>query len=760
MQPYQCGLSQWMHDHSVSIVVGSVGCHNGCMTVTSDETPADVTPSQRHQWQDLADRIEAAQDEYYGQDAPTLSDAEYDQMMRDLIALEDAAPGLRTPDSPTQRVGQAAATRNQFPPVTHPSRLLSLDNVFSEAELMDWAARTQKVVGAPIERWLCELKIDGLACDLVYRDGRLVSAATRGDGRVGEDITPNVRTIKAIPGRLRGTPPAVVEVRGEVFFPVSAFEALNASLVEAGKAPFANARNAAAGSLRQKDPKVTAARPLSMICHGLGVHDGLEIETQSQAYELMAAWGLPVSPHSRVVTGQSEIADYVTWVGRHRHDQAIEHELDGVVVKVDSLAEQAALGTTSRAPRWAIAYKFPPEEVNTALLDIQVGVGRTGRVTPFAVMAPVRVAGSTVARATLHNASEVKRKGLLIGDIVVLRKAGDVIPEVVGPVVELRAGRATREFVMPTECPSCGSALRPEKEGDLDIRCPNAEHCPAQAAERLAALGARSALDIEALGWEAAVALTDPEAGRPSDADDTRQTPVLANEAGLFDLTAADLAQVMVWRAHGEDSAPVKELFFYTKGDAKTPSAPKETTNLMLRQIADAKDRPLWRVLNALSIRHVGPVAARALASRFGSMAAIRAASQEALTATDGVGAVIAAAIAEWFQVGWHADIVDRWVAAGVRMADEAPVKAEQTLAGLTLVVTGTLTGFTREEATQAIADRGGKAAGSVSRTTDFVVVGENAGSKADKAAALGVPVLDEAQFVAMLEGGPAVLRR
>jgi len=714
------------------------------MTETLTEL-VDPTPEQRHQWQSLVDRIVQAQDEYYGRDAPTLSDAEYDGLMRELIALEEALPGLRTPDSPTQRVGQAG--RNEFPPVTHPERMLSLDNVFSEAELMDWVARAQRTVtdaGREVTRWLCELKIDGLACDLVYRDGHLVSGATRGDGRVGEDITPNVRAIKAIPQRLRGANvPPLVEVRGEVFFPVADFDGLNALLVEAGKAPFANARNAAAGSLRQKDPRVTASRPLSMICHGLGVHDGVDVAVQSGAYGLMAGWGLPTSPYYKVVATPAEIADYVTWVGQHRHDPSILHELDGVVVKVDDLDDQAILGTTSRAPRWAIAYKFPPEEVNTELLDIKVGVGRTGRITPFAVMAPVRVAGSTVARATLHNAFEVKRKGVRIGDIVVLRKAGDVIPEVVGPVVELREGRETHEFVMPTTCPSCGAELRPEKEDDKDIRCPNSEHCPAQATERLAALGARGALDIEALGYEAAQALANPVDG----------SPVLPNEAGLFDLKVEDLADVKVWRTPSGGGEPTLEPFFFTKETDKKASAPTLTTLQMLREIEAAKDRPLWRVLNALSIRHVGPVAARALAARFGSMDAIRAASVDELTQTDGVGAVIAQSLSEWFEVPWHAHIVERWAAAGVRMAEDVAPAGEQPLAGLTLVVTGTLTGFSRDGATEAITSRGGKASSSVSKATSYVVVGENPGSKAAKAEALGVPILDEAQFVALLEG-------
>ena len=739
------------------------------MVDEAGSSPVDPGPGDYRRWQDLADTIVAAQEAYYGQDAPTLSDAEYDTLMRELAALEDRFPGLRTPDSPTQRVGQAVIT--DFAPVTHLERLLSLDNVFSEEELAAWIDRATRGLAGPAE-FLCELKIDGLACDLVYRDGRLVSAATRGDGRVGEDITPNVRTIKTVPQRLHGADvPPLLEVRGEVFFPVAAFEELNASLVEAGRPPFANPRNAAAGSLRQKDPSVTASRPLSMLLHGIGAHEGLTLSRQSEAYERLAAWGLPTSSHCRVVHSPAEVFEYVAWVGQHRHD--MEHELDGAVVKIDRLADQAVLGATSRAPRWAIAYKFPPEEVNTRLLDIQVGVGRTGRVTPFGVMAPVRVAGSTVERATLHNAWEVKRKGVLIGDVVVLRKAGDVIPEIVGPVVALREGREheLRPFVMPETCPSCGTALRPEKESDKDIRCPNARSCPAQLRERVGALAARSALDVEALGWEAAIALTDPEFGRPAWADDPvggvpRRRPVLAGEAGLFDLTVDDLAGVQVWRrpvvrdAAGETGRGewVQEPFFWTKPTDKEPSKPKETTQTMLRELEAAKDRPLWRVLVALSIRHVGPTAARALASRFGSLAAIRAASAEELTGTDGVGAVIAESVREWFGVDWHREIVERWATAGVRMADELVEGAAalpQTLAGLTVVVTGTLPGFTREEAEQAVIARGGKAASSVSGKTDYVVVGENPGSKAAKAEQLGRPILDEAGFARLLEHGP-----
>jgi DNA ligase (NAD+) len=702
--------------------------------------------SAHQRWSDLAVAIVAAQEAYYGQDAPTLSDAEYDSMMRELMDLEDAYPELRTPDSPTQHVGRPSE-RTDFAPVTHLERLLSLDNVFSAEELRGWMQRTERSLERQ-PRWLCELKIDGLAVDLVYRDGRLVSAATRGDGRVGEDITGNVLTIGAIPARLRGADvPTLVEVRGEVFFPVVAFEQLNAELVAAGKAPFANPRNAAAGSLRQKDPRVTASRPLSMLVHGLGAYEGFQLENQSEAYELLRGWGLPTSTHYQVVSGQAAVDEYVRWVGEHRHDPAIEHELDGVVVKVDALADHALLGDTSRAPKWAIAYKFPPEEVNTKLLDIQVGVGRTGRITPFGVMTPVRVAGSTVERATLHNGFEVRRKGVLIGDTVVLRKAGDVIPEIVGPVVTLRDG-SEREFVMPTHCPSCGAELRPEKEDDKDIRCPNAQHCPAQLRERVFALASRGALDIEALGLEAAIALSDPNADRPADALEPPQVPVLSSEASLFGLAVADLADVKVWRR----GAP--ELYFYTKGTASKPSVPKETTLQLFRELETARTRPLWRVLVALSIRHVGPTAARSLAAAFGSLDAIRTADAAQLASVDGVGQVIADSVQEWFSVDWHQQILSAWAQAGVRMADDVAPEGEAVLAGLTVVVTGTLAGFTRDAAKEAIISRGGKAASSVSSKTSYVVIGDNPGSKADDAARLGVPTLNEQQFTALLETG------
>ncbi|MFT8396031.1 NAD-dependent DNA ligase LigA [Propionibacterium sp.] len=711
---------------------------------TSDD-PVEVSeagPDEQRRHAELVKLIDEAQEAYYGQDNPVLTDASYDQFMVELESLEDRFPQLRIPDSPTQRVG-AARSVTDFAPVTHPERLLSLDDVFSLDELRAWFDRTVAALGHQPD-WLCEVKIDGLAVDLQYREGRLVSAATRGDGRVGEDITPNARTIAAIPRVLTRTSeqpfPELLEVRGEVFFPVAEFEKLNERIADEGRTPFANPRNGAAGSLRQKDPAVTARRPLSMICHGLGVHTGLEVTNQSKAYAQLAAWGLPVSPYNKIVHSIAEVLDYVAYYGEHRHD--VLHEIDGIVIKVDALAEQAELGVTSRAPRWAIAYKYPPEEVNTRLRDIQVNVGRTGRVTPFAVMDPVRVAGSTVAMATLHNADEVKRKGVLIGDVVVLRKAGDVIPEVVGPVVELRTGDE-REFVMPTQCPACGTTLRPAKESDKDIRCPNARTCPAQLRERLFSLASRSALDIEALGYEGAAALL--EAG------------VLVNEADLFALTPAQLVTVP----------------FYTRApNAKELKNPEAVTTpgivagrvlsangiKLLANLTAAREQPLWRVLVALSIRHVGPTAARALASRFGSMATITSATTTELAETEGVGQVIADSVKEWFEVDWHREIVDRWAEAGVSMADQRDEDLPQTLAGLTVVVTGSLQGFTRDQAKEAIESRGGRAAGSVSRRTDFVAVGTNPGSKADKAEQLKLPILDEDGFKRLLAEGPTAV--
>jgi DNA ligase (NAD+) len=684
--------------------------------------PARPPDAVRRRWADLADQVRTHRFAYYVRDAPTVSDGEFDGLLRELERLEAVHPGLRTPDSPTQQVGGTFST--DFAPVQHLERLLSLDNVFGPDELVAWTERVGRDIGDGSPSWLCELKVDGLAIDLVYERGVLVRAATRGDGRTGEDVTLNVRTLRDVPTRLLGAAPELVEVRGEVYFPIEAFAELNASLVEAGKPPFANPRNTAAGSLRQKDPRVTATRDLRLVVHGIGARRGfdalgIEVTRQSQAYDLLAGWGLPVSPHSRVLSTVPEVLAYVERRGEHRHD--VEHEIDGVVVKVDELAGQRRLGSTSRAPRWAIAYKYPPQEVTTRLLDIRVNVGRTGRVTPYAVMEPVLVSGSTVEMATLHNADEVRRKGVLIGDTVTLRKAGDVIPEVLGPVLGPSGEHppGAREFVMPTRCPSCGTTLRHQREGDVDIRCPNARRCPAQLRERLFHVASRGAFDIEAMGWEAAQALLD--AG------------VVTDEGDVFALNEVDLLRVPLFtRKDGEISANGTKL---------------------LANLAQAKKQPLWRVLVALSIRHVGPTAARGLAQELGTMERIRAAEQDELAAVSGVGPVIAEAVLEWFEVDWHRNVVEAWERAGVRMADERDESVPRTLEGLTIVVTGSLDGFSRDEAKEAILARGGKASGSVSKKTSYVVAGESPGSKHDKAVQLGVPVLDEAGFLDLLAG-------
>lgn len=697
------------------------------------ETVSDTVPqAAHHEWVDLAQRASEAQFAYHVKDAPTISDAEYDSIIRRLNELEEAHPSLRTPDSPTQQVGGAVFSTD-FQAVDHLERMLSLDNCFSPEELSAWAARVSRDASRSDFHYLCELKIDGLAVNLLYERGRLVRALTRGDGRTGEDVTNNVKTIEHIPHQLAGSDhPTRVEIRGEVYFPLEAFGDLNASLIEAGKAPFANPRNSAAGSLRQKDPRVTATRPLHMLVHGIGFREGFELTRQSGAYELLGQWGLPVSTHYRVFSTIDEVQDFVVYYGENRH--SVEHEIDGIVVKVDELAVQRQLGSTSRAPRWAIAYKYPPEEVNTKLLDIQVNVGRTGRVTPFGVMEPVVVAGSTVEMATLHNAHEVKRKGVLIGDTVVLRKAGDVIPEILGPVVALRDG-SEREFVMPTHCPSCGTRLAPQKEGDKDIRCPNARACPSQLRERIFGLAGRGAFDIEALGWEGSIALL--------------ESGVVEDESTLFGLGETDIARVPLYTRAAKKTDPEDAVI-----DGRVLSA---NGKRLVANLQAAKQQPLWRVLVGLSIRHVGPTAARALAQSFGSMDAIRSASREELASVEGVGGVIADSVREWFDLpenDWHVHIVEQWARDGVRMADERDESVEQTLAGLTVVVTGSLEGFSRDEAKEAILARGGKAAGSVSKKTDYVVVGENAGTKEDKARELGRPILDEAGFRRLLETG------
>jgi DNA ligase (NAD+) len=684
------------------------------------EDVTEVPDDARTRHGELSEELDRYAFAYYVLDQPLISDGQYDELMGELKALEAAHHALVTPDSPSQKVnGGFTAT---FSPVQHLERMQSLDNAFSSDELSAWAARVEREGGTGAS-FLCELKVDGVAVAIVYEKGRLVRAATRGDGTTGEDVTANVRTMDGVPAQLTGDDvPDLLEVRGEIYFPIAAFADVNAGMVEQGKAPFANPRNAAAGSLRQKDPRVTASRPLRLVVHGVGAHRGFEVDRQSAAYDRLRALGLPVSDRFRVVEDLPGAWEFIERTKDQRH--SVEHEIDGVVVKVDEYALQRRLGSTSRAPRWAIAFKYPPEEATTKLLDIRVNVGRTGRVTPFAYMEPVKVAGSTVQLATLHNASEVRRKGVLIGDTVVIRKAGDVIPEVLGPVVAARDG-SEREFEMPTHCPECGTELRPEKEGDADIRCPNARSCPAQLRERVFHVAGRGAFDIENLGYEAAIALL--------------QSHLLQDEGDLFFL----------------DEEKLRRTAFFTKKDGTlSANGAKLLVNLETR-----KDVPLWRVLVALSIRHVGPTAAQALARDFRSMDRIMAATEEELAAADGVGPTIARSVRDWFEVDWHRDVVAKWRSAGVRMADAGEHAGPGPLTGVTVVVTGSLRDYSRDEATAAIQERGGKVTGSVSKKTGFVVVGADPGSKYDKAVQVKAPILDDDGFRVLLEEGPEAAR-
>ena len=667
----------------------------------------------RHRMTELINEIRDLQFKYYVLDQPTVSDAQFDELLRELQSLEDKNPELREPDSPTQHVGGGFST--QFEQRDHIEKMMSLDNVFDTQELAQWFDRVEKEIAQP--QYLCEVKVDGLAINLTYENGVLVRGLTRGNGVTGEDVTLNVKTIRNLPHQLKGdAAPTLIEVRGEVFFPIAAFNELNDSLEEAGKQLFANPRNGAAGSLRQKDPRVTASRPLSVVVHGVGARDGIAFESQSAAYEQLKNLGLPTSDRFKVCGTRAEVEKFIQYYADHRHD--VEHEIDGVVIKVDSLSQQQQLGFTSRAPKWAIAYKYPPEEVTTVLLDIKVSVGRTGRVTPFAYMEPVKVAGSTVTNATLHNAEEIVRKGVLIGDTIVIRKAGDVIPEVLGPVLDKRKG-TERAFVMPTHCPECGDELRAMSQGDVDIRCPNTQSCPAQLRERIYYIGSRAALDIDVLGYEAAIALLDAK--------------IIKDESDLFDLTAKKLAT----------------SDFFTKKDGK----PAANVDKLLAALEEAKTRPLWRTLVALSIRHVGPTAAQGLATALGSVKAISEASAEELAAIDGVGQIIAESIVEWFGVKWHKEIISKWEKAGVCMVVQQSEQLPQTLAGLTFVVTGGLESFTRDGISETIAGHGGKASSSVSKKTDYVLVGSDPGSKLAKAQELGVPVIDEARFKELLAG-------
>ncbi|WP_299305060.1 NAD-dependent DNA ligase LigA [uncultured Brachybacterium sp.] len=825
---------------------------------TNEQGPRTADETAQQRIASLTAQIEQARVDYYEHDAPTMADAEYDRLEQELRALEEANPQLAAEDSPTRTVGGAAAAG--LPTIVHAERMQSLDNVFSIQELREWCAHAVAEIGGQA-RFLTELKIDGLALNLRYEHGELITAATRGDGRTGEDVTANALRIDQIPQRLEGTDhPALVEVRGEVFMPTEDFTRLNEFQLElrdravldsrtrwesrqpSGRRPFdeqremlaatrrfptfANPRNTAAGGLRQqlekkdgleRDAGEARLAALRLTVHGLGAWPDPPVGSQSEMYELLASWGLPTSRYLSVTDSIDEVVAYVEHHGEHRHD--VEHEIDGIVVKIDTFAQQRALGSTSRAPRWATAFKYPPEEVTTTLLDIQVQVGRTGRVTPFGIMEPVTVAGSTVEKATLHNQFDVERKGVLIGDTIILRKAGDVIPEILGPVESLRDG-SERPFIMPTDCPACGTEIRPEKEGDKDWRCPNQKDCPAQVSGRVEHAGSRGAFDIESLGEESAIALTDPDKRRGEalaalaaghavhlpirDIADTTQSnfvvvrngevtagtdgvpllritelddpllpdlqqPVITTGSDLFDLTPAALREVFVWQPERRDGEPTgdwriqpafwsRPQFRHYKREAVwkqvKESVVLKSTETLMNELEKAKEQPLWRVLVALSIRHVGPSAARSLATAYGSMEAIRAASIEQLSDTDGVGGIIAEAVVEWFAVDWHRELVDGWASSGVRMADDVAEGFVKTLEGLTVVVTGGLEGFTRDGAKEAIISRGGKASGSVSRKTDFVVVGENAGTKETKARDLGLRILDEAGFTALLAGG------
>ena len=668
----------------------------------------------RHQIQELCEEIGDHQFKYYVLDAPTISDAAFDKLWNQLLDLEKKYPQYKLESSPTLQVGGGFST--SFTQHDHIEKMMSLDNVFDSDELDTWFDRIEKSESK--NTWLCEVKVDGLAINLLYEEGRLTRALTRGNGTTGEDVTLNIKTIKSVPLELKGKNlPSLLEVRGEVFFPLQSFDELNDSLEEAGKPRFANPRNAAAGSLRQKDPKITASRPLDVVVHGIGAAQGVSFAKQSDAYELLKGWGLPTSSRFKVVSTRKEVFEFIDQYEKNRHN--VEHEIDGVVIKVNEIKSQNLLGFTSRAPKWAIAYKYPPEEVVTKLLDIKVSVGRTGRVTPFAFMEPVKVAGSTVTNATLHNAQEIVRKGILIGDTVLIRKAGDVIPEVLAPVIEKRDG-SEKAFVMPSKCPDCGSKLRAMSEGDVDIRCPNSQSCPAQVVERLFYIGSRSALDIDVLGYEAAAALLADK--------------LVIDEGDLFALTTKDLA---------------KSEFFRKKDGSLSVIAERFVAGLEL-----AKTRPLWRILVALSIRHVGPTSAQALASKFGSLHNIQKATADELANIDGVGQVMADAIVEWFSVDWHKEIIKKWDKAKVALVDAPKEKIKQTLTGLSIVVTGSLVDFTRDQASEAIVARGGKATSSVSAKTDYLVAGEAAGSKLDKAQELGITILDEAGFKLLLEKG------
>jgi DNA ligase (NAD+) len=654
---------------------------------------------------ELRETIDYHSHRYYALDDPEIADAEYDALVRELADLEVLYPELVTTDSPTQKVG--APVSSLFAPSRHLSPMWSLDNAFSLEELLAWGRRVERILGSAAD-FYCELKVDGLAVNLVYEKGALVSAATRGDGRVGEDITPNVRTITSIPQQLPAGVPEVVEVRGEIFMPLNAFEQLNAQLMESGIRPFANARNSAAGSLRQKDPEVTAGRQLDMFCHTMGVVPGRRFAKHSEQMQYLIDLGLPVMSHNCAFDELQAAFEFCKhWEGR-RHD--LSFEVDGVVVKVDSLGAREELGYTSKSPRWAIAYKFPPEEKTTLLRNIIVNVGRTGAVTPFALLEPVRLSGATVSQATLHNADEVKRKDIRIGDTVIVRRAGEVIPQVIGPIISKRTGEE-REFQMPTHCPVCGTQLE-RPGGEAVWRCPN-EECPSRGVEELFHFGSRGALDIEGLGFKSAYLL--------------RDMGFVKDPGDLYTLTRDQLLQLPLF------------------GDKKADQ--------LLESITKSKTAGLMRVLVALGIRDVGPPTARLLADEFGSMQRIEAASVEELQAIEGIGPIVAERIAEFFKSPRAQGIVRKMREAGVVLEQEKAEAPQGNLSGKSFVLTGGLERWSRDETARLIEERGGKVVSSVSKKTDYVVVGENPGSKLARAQALGVPLLNEQGLFELLSG-------
>jgi DNA ligase (NAD+) len=656
--------------------------------------------------EELRERLNYHSYRYHVLDDPEVADAEYDDLMNELRALEERFPELVTPDSPSQRVGATPA--DLFAPVEHRSPMLSLDNAFAREELEAWAARVERGVGSGV-RYSCELKIDGVAVALTYEGGVLTKGATRGDGRIGEDITANVRTVRTVPQRLEAKePPGYLEVRGEIYLPVRAFERLNEQLLDAGARPFANPRNAAAGSLRQKDPKVTASRPLSLWVHSFGYAAGVRFDSHSGFLQWCRDVRLPVAPTSQVEADLDGVERYLEHWERNRH--SVDWEIDGTVIKVDQVALQQELGATSHAPRWAIAYKFPPEERTTLLRAIDVHTGRTGMVTPFAVLEPVHVSGVTITTATLHNEDEVARKDVRVGDTVIVRRAGDVIPEVVGPVLPKRK-RGARRWRFPPTCPSCGTPLV-RREGEAYRRCPNKRACPSQNVEWLFSFASRGAMDIEGLGYKTGILLLD--------------RGLVKDPGDIFSLTAADLAQL--------------EGF-----------ADRSISNL-LESIEKAKDQPLWRLLVALNIPHVGSHVAQVLARAFGSAEALSVASENEIDDVPEIGPEIARSVHEWFHDPVDLALLDKLRAAGVRTADPVVEReGPRPLEGVTLVITGGLSELSREEATAAAQAAGARVASTVSKKTSFVVAGENPGSKLARAEELGVDVIDEGEFLRRL---------